>query len=220
MLFDFSARAAQDCYKLLASTIVPRPIAWVASVDEDGRPNLSAFSYFNILTNDPAVVAIGISTGEAGRTKDTLRNIRATGEFTVCLVSEPLAQQMNTTAIDFPPGVDEMAIARLRAAPSQFVRAPRVADSPVAMECVTHQLVPVGERWTIVLGRVLALYVRDDCVLDAKRHYVDTSKLQLVARMHGRGWYARTTDLYEIRRQTFADWNAREASGSPAPDAA
>jgi flavin reductase (DIM6/NTAB) family NADH-FMN oxidoreductase RutF len=210
MLFDFAKLDAPDCYKLLASTIVPRPIAWIVSQDEAGQNNLSAFSYFNILTNDPAVVAIGISNSPGGQPKDTMRNIRATGEFTVCLVSEPLAQQMNVTAIEFPADVDEMKIAGLAAAPSTLIKPPRVADSPVALECSTYQLTPVGDRWTIVLGRVLAMHVRDDCVLDASRHYIDTPKLQLIARMHGRGWYARTSDLYEIPRQTIADWNARQ----------
>lgn len=206
MFFDFAGLAHQDTYKLLASTVVPRPIAWIVTQSPSGLANLSAFSYFNILTNDPAVVGVGISTGEGDRVKDTLRNIRATHEFTICLVPEALGRQMNITATDFPPEVDEMVVAGLERAPSRLVAPPRVAASPVALECRTHQLVPVGERWTIVLGRVLAMHVQDDCVLDAGRFHIDTPGLGLIGRMHGRGWYARSGDLFEMPRMSPGDF--------------
>jgi flavin reductase (DIM6/NTAB) family NADH-FMN oxidoreductase RutF len=129
----------------------------------------------------------------------------------VNLVSESAVHGMNVTAIDFPPGTDELAEAGLTKVPSAKVKPPRIAESPVALECVTFQLVPAG-RHTIVLGRVVAVHIRDDCVLDAAKCYVDTPKLGLVGRMHGRGWYARTTDRFEVPRLTVAEWEAKKAA--------
>jgi flavin reductase (DIM6/NTAB) family NADH-FMN oxidoreductase RutF len=116
---------------------------------------------------------------------------------------------MNVTAADFPPGVDELAEAGLSTVPSSKVGPPRIAESPVALECETFQLVPAG-RHTIVLGRVVAMHIRDDCILDPVKCYVDTPKLGLVGRMHGRGWYVRTTDRFEVKRVTAAEWEARK----------
>jgi flavin reductase (DIM6/NTAB) family NADH-FMN oxidoreductase RutF len=141
--------------------------------------------------------------------KDTADNIRRTGEFVVNLVPESAIHGMNTTAIDFPPGVDELAEAGLTKAPSAKIKPPRIAESPVALECVTFQLIPAG-RHTIVLGRVVAVHINDDCVLDAAKCYVDTPKLGLVGRMHGRGWYTRTTDRIEVPRISVEEWEARK----------
>jgi flavin reductase (DIM6/NTAB) family NADH-FMN oxidoreductase RutF len=105
--------------------------------------------------------------------------------------------------------VDELVEAGLSALPSAKVAPPRIAESPVALECETFQLVPAGLH-TIVLGRVVAMHIRDDCVLDPAKRYVDTPKLGLVGRMHGRGWYARTTDRFEVPRITAAEWEARK----------
>ena len=123
-------------------------------------------------------------------------------------VSAATAEQMNITAIDFPPGVSELEQAGLTTAPSLKVKVPRIAESPVALECEIFQFVPTG-RHTIVMGKVVAQYVRDDCVLDAAKFYLDTPKLELIGRMHGRGWYAKTTDRIEIPRISVADWEAR-----------
>jgi flavin reductase (DIM6/NTAB) family NADH-FMN oxidoreductase RutF len=209
MLFDFEALPTQDRYKLIVSTVVPRPIAWVVSQDAEGRLNAAPYSFFNAFSDDPVVVGIGCGPRPAGAAKDTLTNIRATGQFVVCLVSDEVAQRMNVTAVEFPPGVDEIAEAGLTTLPSAKVAPPRIAESPVALECETFQLVPAG-RHTIVLGKVLALHVRDDCVMDLAKRYIDTPKLGLVGRMHGRGWYARTTDRVEIPRMTPEQWAERK----------
>ena len=209
MLFDFAALPPRDCYKLIVSSVVPRPIAWVVSQDAAGVVNAAPYSFFNAFSDDPVVVGIGCGPKAPGALKDTAANIRETGQFVVCLVPAEALNQMNTTAVDFPPDVDELAEAGLTALPSAKVRPPRIAESPVALECETFQLVPAG-RHTIVLGRVLAVHVRDDCVLDAERCYLDTPRLNLVGRMHGRGWYARTTDRVEIPRMTVAEWEAKK----------
>ncbi|MCB4824110.1 flavin reductase family protein [Roseicella aerolata] len=209
MLFDFETLAPQDCYKLVVSSVVPRPIAWVVSQDEAGVVNAAPYSFFNAFSDNPVVVGFGAGPRPEGALKDTAENIRRTGEFVVNLVPESAIHGMNATAIDFPPGVDELAEAGLTKTPSAKVKPPRIAESPVALECVTFQLIPAG-RHTIVLGRVVAVHIQDDCVLDPVKCYVDTPKLGLVGRMHGRGWYARTTDRFEVPRMTVAEWEAKK----------
>ena len=211
MLFDFKEIPPSECYKLLVSTITPRPIAWVVSQDSNGLLNAGAFSFFNAFSGNPPVVGIGISSYKPGRPKDTRVNIRETGQFVVNLVSEANAQQMNITAIEFDYGVDELHEAGLTTLPSARVKPPRIAESPVAMECELLQIVDLGETG-IVLGRVVAMHVRDECVLDAEKHYIDTPALKLIGRMHGRGWYARTSDLFEMPRIPVKDWKVKAGS--------
>ncbi|TCZ56295.1 flavin reductase family protein [Roseicella aquatilis] len=211
MLFDFETLAAQDRYKLVVSSVVPRPIAWVVSQDEAGTVNAAPYSFFNAFSDDPVVIGFGAGPRPEGALKDTADNIRKTGEFVVNLVPESAIRGMNVTAVDFPPGVDELAEAGLTPTPSSKVRPPRIAESPVALECVTFQLIPAG-RHTIILGRVVAMHIQDDCVLDPVKCYVDTPKLGLVGRMHGRGWYVRTTDRFELPRLTVAEWQARKTA--------
>ncbi len=209
MLFDFAKIPHDQAYKLCVASVVPRPVAWVVSQDREGRVNAAPFSFFNVFSDNPVVVGIGCSQRAPGTPKDTLANIEATGQFVVNLVSSANAEQMNITAVDFPAGVNEVAEAGLTTTPSAMVRVPRIAESPVALECEILQFVPTNGH-TIVLGRVVAMHIQDDCVLDAAKYYVDTPKLDLVGRMHGRGWYARTTDRVEIPRIPLAEWEARK----------
>jgi len=210
MLFDFATIPAREAYKLLVSTVTPRPIAWVVSQNPHGHLNAAPFSFFNVFSGDPPVVGIGIGSHEPGRPKDTRRNIRDTREFVVNLVSEEAAEVMNITAIEFEAGVDELAEAQLTTLPSVHVKPPRIAVSPVAMECTLLQIVELGPDNALVLGRVLAMHVRDNLVLDAAKHYIDTPNLKLIGRMHGTGWYARTSDLFEMPRIPRANWRLRE----------
>lgn len=211
MLFDFASINADNVYKLLVSTVVPRPIAWVTTLDAEERVNAAPFSFFNVMCSDPPVVCIGIGPKKA-ELKDTGENIRRTGQFVVNLVSEETAQAMNITAIDVDPGVDELAMARLTPIASTTIKPPRIAESPVALECERLAVVELGNHRAVVMGKVLAMHVRDDCVLDPAKCYIDTPKLGLIGRMHGRGWYARTSDRIEIPRISVADWKARSAA--------
>jgi flavin reductase (DIM6/NTAB) family NADH-FMN oxidoreductase RutF len=213
MLFDFKDIPGKECYKLLVSTVAPRPIAWVVSQDAKGVLNAGAFSFFNAFSGDPPVVAIGVASHKPGRPKDSRANIRETGQFVVNLVSEENAEQMNITSIEFDPSVDELEQAGLTPLPSVRVKPPRIAESPVAMECELMQIVDLWETG-LVLGRVLAMHVRDDLVLDAANHYIDTPKLKLLGRMHGRGWYARTSDLFEMPRIPVSEWKMRPSKST------
>ncbi len=208
MLFDFETLPVADRYKLVVSTVVPRPVAWVVSQDEAGVLNAAPYSFFNALTDDPVVIAIGVGPRPGGAGKDTLSNIRATGQFVVNLVSRSNLEAMNITAIDFPPEVDELKEAGLTTLPSHKVKPPRIAESPVALECETFQLIPVGHH-TIVLGKVLAMHIADEAMLDAEKRYVDTPKLDLVGRMHGRGWYMLNDTRTEVPRIALKDWKGR-----------
>src|ERR1700679_4244277 len=143
MIFEFSETASRDVYKLLVSTIQPRPIAWVTTQDVDGTINAAPFSFFNAVSGDPPVVAFGIGGRGPGDVKDTGGNIRRTGQYVINLCSFPLAEQMNITAIDFPKNVDELQEAGLTTAPSKIVSVPRIAEAPVAFECERLVLVRV-----------------------------------------------------------------------------
>ena len=168
MLFDFTTLAAHDRYKLMVSTIVPRPIAWVVTCDQAGRLNAAPYSFFNAFANEPPVVVIGIGGRRPGDVKDTGQNIRETGEFVVNLVSEETAQAMNVTAIDFPPEVDELFQAGLETAASTRIRPPRIAASPVAFECERMMAIELHHDRTLVVGRVVAMHVHDAAVIDPR----------------------------------------------------
>lgn len=216
MLFDFAKIPGNECYKLLVSTVTPRPIAWVVSQDAKGVLNAAPFSFFNVFSGHPAVVAIGIGNRKRGQAKDSRANILETGQFVVNLVAEWNVEAMNITGIEFDPQVDELAQAGLTPAPSIRVKPPRIAESPVALECELMQIVDLGESG-LVLGRVVAMHVHDEFVLDAAKYHIDTPNLKLLGRMHGRGWYARTSDLFDMPRIPVAEWKMKTA---PAPRSA
>ena len=211
MLFDFADMAKHERYKLLISTVTPRPIAWVVSQDRNGALNAAPFSFFNVFCVDPPVVGIGIGSHEPGRPKDTRVNIRETGQFVVNLVSEDNAEAMNVTTIDFDYGINELAESGLTTAPSKHVKPPRITESPVAMECEMLQIIDLGPETGLLLGRILAMHVRDEAVLDARKHYIDTPNLKLIGRMHGYDWYARTSDLFRMPRIAVEDWKKKQA---------
>ncbi|WP_313807069.1 flavin reductase family protein [Sphingobium sp.] len=189
MIFDLQDMDGASRYRLLMSTVVPRPIAWLSTSDRDGRVNLAPFSCFNVMGSSPAMVAIGIQSHPDGRSKDSCANIRQTGEFVVNLVTRRDGDAMFMTAQDHEPDVDEAQLVGLATMPSARVVPPRIASAPCSLECRTFQIVQPGEALTIVLGEVLAVHVRDDLVLDARRPTLDTPGLGLIGRMEGPGWY-------------------------------
>ena len=194
-----------DVYKLIASLVMPRPIAWITTVDCEGVLNAAPFSFFNLLSSDPPLAAVGFSGASDREGKDTLANIRATGELVINLVSEELAQAMNVTAIDAPRGTDELALAGLSTAPSHRVRPPRIEAAPVAMECRTFQIIEPGKDSTILLAGILEVYVRKDAFEDEARLRIDPNVLRLIGRMHGGGGgsYCTTRDLFQLDRPAW-----------------
>lgn len=211
MLFDLEKLPPDLAYKILGSTVTPRPIAWVTTLSEAGIPNAAPYSFFNVMGDDPPLLVLGVMRDGKKGFKDTSANILATGEFVVNLVPERLAKQMNITCIDAPAGVNELELAELATAPSVKVKPPRIAESPVAFECKLMTSLVTGPKQAIVLGRVVAAHLDEKIVLDKDRCYIDTPALGLIARMHGSGVYLRSTDTFEMARPRWAEWKAKGA---------
>lgn len=201
--FDLSTMKKADSYKLLASVIVPRPIAWIVSRDSAGEVNAAPFSFFNIVSADPPIVAISIAAPPDRSLKDTLANIRERGEFVVNMVPEELAVAMNITATNAPRGMDETKLAGLELVPCSVVDVPRIAGSPVALECKLFETLQPGGETVIVLGRILYVHVRRSAFEDESRLHIDPAKLRLIGRMHGGGGYCTTRDLFTIERKSW-----------------
>lgn len=201
--FDIDAMSRGNSYKLLASIILPRPIAWITTQDRDGVLNAAPFSFFNIVSSDPPLVAVSFSHAPDRDQKDTLSNILATGEFVVNMVPEELAEAMNLTAANAPRGVDEAAAAGLQVAASSIVKVPRLEGSPATMECKLVQTMNFGGASTLLIGRIVYAHVLTEAFTDLEKLYVDPDKLRLVGRMHGAGGYVTTRDVFQMERQEW-----------------
>ena len=170
MQFEIEKIPASHVYKLIIGLVTPRPIALVTSMDRDGRLNAAPFSAYNYLAIDPPIIGIGVAarSSDPARPKDTARNIGATGEFVVNIVTEDIAQQMNICGTDFPPEMNELELAGFTTAPSQVVNVPRIAEAHAALECREHTTLLIGNS-RIILGRVVAMYVEDRFVDPVER---------------------------------------------------
>ena len=203
MQLDPQKIGTEAMYKLMIGCVVPRPIAWVSSVDADGVANLAPFSYFMAITHDPPTIAFsssprGLTGGGRGK-KDTLRNVEATREFVVNMVDDALAEQMNLTSGDYAPEVDEFELAGLTTAPSAKVKAPRVAAAPINMECKLVQIIPIGNGPSnLVIGEIVQLHFRDD-VYDPGTGRLDMHRLRPVGRLAGQ-LYTHVHDIFEMKR--------------------
>jgi len=191
----------QDVYKVLIGAIVPRPIAFVSSISPEGIRNLAPFSFFTVISANPPVICFCPTrrSGPEPRSKDTLRNISATREFVVNIVSEEIAQQMNITSGDFAADVDEFEAAGLTPIPSDLVKPPRVAESHVHMECKLYLTLEISDLpggGNLVIGEVIRLHVEDTYVNNFK---IDADKLRAIGRMGGNS-YVRTTDRFDMIR--------------------
>jgi flavin reductase (DIM6/NTAB) family NADH-FMN oxidoreductase RutF len=200
MIVDPADSRFQDVEKLMVSVILPRPIAWVSTVSAEGVANLAPFSYFTAVCPKPPVICFspGIRFSD-GAKKDTLRNIEATGEFVVNVVSEEVATQMVQCSGEYPPDVSEFTVAGLTPIASDLVKPPRVKESHVHMECRLLQIVTVSDEpggGSLVMGTVLRFHV-DDGVLTEGR--VDPGKLRAIGRMGGQE-YTRTMDRFPLTR--------------------
>jgi flavin reductase (DIM6/NTAB) family NADH-FMN oxidoreductase RutF len=202
--FDVTSLSGADANALATGLIGPRPIAWVSTVAPDGAPNLAPFSYFNAFSHKPLTIAIGPGS-RRGVHKDSLRNIKETGEFVISVVTEELAARANLTSAEFERDVNEWAVAGVTPAASRDIRPPRVAESPASFECRVFQIVDLGPPEvptnSVVVARVSRIHVRDD-VLDGV--VPDPGALRLVGRMGGSSWCT-TRDRFELARPTPAE---------------
>lgn len=173
-----------DAYRLMISTVVPRPIAWISTVSRDGVLNLAPFSFFNGVSGHPPIVMFSFSKPRSGRIKDTLTNVQETGELVINIVDDALAEAMVLTSGEWAADVDEFALAGLETAPSMDVRPPRVAAAPAAMEARLHQIVPIQDSEdTIVLARIVRYHVRAGLL--RSNYLIDDALMRPVGRLGG-----------------------------------
>jgi flavin reductase (DIM6/NTAB) family NADH-FMN oxidoreductase RutF len=200
LAFDPANEAPSNIYKLMVGSIVPRPIALVSTVDDAHVRNLAPFSYFTACSsNPPVVVFCPILRPAPPMAKDTLRNILATREFVVNIVSEEFAERMNATSAQVSPEVDEFEISGLTPVASELIEPARVAESAVHMECRLLQVVQVSDKpggGSLVLGEVLRFHVRQDLIENFR---IDPDKLHAIGRMGG-STYVRTSDRFDLER--------------------
>ncbi len=183
MIIDPGAVSPGAFYQFMISVVVPRPIAFVSTVNPDGQLNVAPFSYFNAITNQPPLLGISINR-RRGAPKDTLRNIEQTGEFVVNTVNESLGPRMVEASGDWPEDVDEFRLTGLTPVPSELVKPPRVGESPVSMECRLHRIVELGATFFVV-GEILRAHVKDEILTDGR---VDVGKLRPLGRLGGDGY--------------------------------
>lgn len=199
--FDPARLEERHQYKLLTGSVVPRPIALVATLSAHGV-NAAPFSLFNIVATDPPMLAFSVGGQTDGREKDTLANIRATPEFVVHICSEDIVREMNDCATDFPAHVSEVVEAGLATIPSVKVRPPRIARAPVQMECRLAHIVPLGRRHHLVIGEVVMFHYHEGIV--DERFNVDVRALRPVARLSG-PQYATVRDIFRLERQFLGE---------------
>ncbi len=205
--FDFATTAPRDRYKLLCGIVVPRPIALVTSIDEEGRVNAAPFSFFNVFSENPAQIVLGLQHKSDESFKDTTRNLARTQHFVVNMVDEALAPVMNDCAIDFPQGVSEIAALGIATLPSVHGPAPRIAAAPFALECRRSMSLVFATTRELLIGEVVGVHARRD-LLDTKALHIDTAKYRPIGRLAGSD-YARQGEVFSMTRETFAEWDKK-----------
>ncbi len=198
MELDLTGPLADRAYPILASLVVPRPIALVTTINPEGKVNAAPFSFFNLLGADPPILAVAPGDRADGTPKDTARNIRLTHEFVVNLVDEALAEAMNQCAASLPYGEDELPHAGLHPGPSSVVKPPRIVESPVSLECREWGTLHIGDN-RVVIGLVKRVHLRDE-LFDAEKKRIRSDRLFLIGRMASPDWYCRTRDRFEMIR--------------------
>jgi flavin reductase (DIM6/NTAB) family NADH-FMN oxidoreductase RutF len=195
------ALSRQSIYKILIGAVVPRPIGWISTVDKAGHPNLAPFSFFNVVcAKPPTVLFCPMIRSTDGNPKDTLNNVKATGEFVVNIVTEELAPAMIATSVEIASDVNEFELTGLETAPSVVVEPPRVARSPIHFECKLTQIVEIGNNpggGSVVIGEIVHLHVDEHVLFDEDK--IDLAALKPIGRLAGSA-YVRVTDLFEIER--------------------
>ena len=196
--FNTSEIDHMQTYRLLAGSIVPRPIAWVSSISSDGVANLAPFSFFTCVCHAPPLVSISVGERDYNM-KDTSRNIIETKGYVIHTVVNETGNAMNESSANFKPQENEFKELDLETEPSQIVKAPRIKDSPITMECELEHLHTYGDKWKthLVIGRILLWHVREDLMIDGK--YINPEKLEPLGRLGGAN-YCRTQDIFQMER--------------------
>lgn len=191
----------QSIYKILVGSVVPRPIGWISTLSASGQRNLAPYSFFNVAgANPPHVLFCPMIRTKDSAEKDSLRNVRDTGEFVVNIVSGDLVEAMNLTSGEYSDDVDEFTLANLTPVPSITVKPPRVAESPIHYECKLVQIVKLGDQpgaGSVVIGRVEHIHVADEYLIGGDK--IDIPKLNTVGRLAGNA-YSRVNDFFDLER--------------------
>ncbi len=206
---DFAALTPRERYKLLIGAVVPRPIALVTTISKAGVANAAPFSFFNCLSADPGILALGVEYRASGEAKDTGLNARETGCFTVNIVSMAIMDAMNVCAVPFGPGIDELQAAGLTAKPGAKVQCPWIGESPAAFECRHHSTLTISHSREIILGEIVHAHIHER-VINRENLHVDPAALDAVGRMGGHG-YATTRDYFDLPTMSVAEWERRQA---------
>jgi flavin reductase (DIM6/NTAB) family NADH-FMN oxidoreductase RutF len=202
--FDFRTLSARDRYKLMIGTVVPRPIALVTTVDLEGRINAAPFSFFNCLSADPPILAIGVENHPDMSFKDTALNVRLTEVFTVNIVSHAIAEAMHVCAVPFAADRNELEAAGLTAMPGAVVASPWIKQAPAAFECRRHVTLELGKSRQIILGEIVYAHYQSD-IIDVDRMRIDPAKLDAIARLGG-DTCATIRDRFEMPTPKLAEF--------------
>lgn len=194
---DFKTITTQERYKILAGSVVPRPIALVTSINNKGELNAAPFSFFNALSANPPLVGFGIQRMPDGQLKDTYKNIIESQEFTVNIVSDALVEAMNICAIQFESNVDEASMAGLSAIPGTLINTPRIKESMISLECKLFSNISTSEYGDLLLGEVVMAHINES-IIDTNNLYIDQIGLDAVGRMGGQG-YVRTREYFDLK---------------------
>jgi flavin reductase (DIM6/NTAB) family NADH-FMN oxidoreductase RutF len=200
----------RDRYKLLCGVVVPRPIALVTTLDENGAVNAAPFSFFNVFSENPPLVVLGLQHKPDHSPKDTTRNIHRSGEFVVHMVDEALSGAMNDCAVDFPSGDSEVAATGLATLASVDVKVPRLAAAPFALECRRHVVLTFSPDRELLVGEVLRIHAREGLV-DTANMYVDLGAYRPIGRMFG-NLYTTQRETFALVRESHAQWLARQGT--------
>jgi len=205
MQIDPSKNTVADNYKLLTNLVIPRPIAWVTSMNADGLINLAPYSFFNAVGADPLYIIISVGLNDAGELKDTGKNILANGEFVVNLVTEDLFDAMNISAADFPADQSEIDATQLQTASSTQIKVPRVELAQASLECKLFNTQTLGKN-TLIIGQVVMFHVADH--LMGPRFHVNG--FAPLGRLGSPSVYCRTIDRFDIRRISYLEWQQKK----------
>ena len=198
MELDLEGKHAARAYAVLACLVVPRPIAWVTTINAEGVVNAAPFSFFNVLGTKPPIVGVCPGDRDDGTPKDTALNVRLTHEFVVNLVDEDLAEAMNRTAASVPYGTNELEAAGLTTRASSAVHPPRIAESPASLECEEWGTLQIGDN-RLIIGLVRRVHVRDE-LIDPQTLRIRSELFHSIGRMASPHWYCRTRDRFEMIR--------------------
>ena len=186
--------SVKDRYKFLSAVVIPRPVAFVTTKNEFGLYNAAPFSFFNVFSEDPALVVLGIASKPNGKTKDTVTNIRSVKQFVVNMVDKSIIGAMHIASADIPSDESEIDYAGISLAPSKLVDVKRIEQAPVSLECQLYQIIDLTERRSLILGEVLAIHIADELIdLETKR--ILPEKYSPIARLFGE-YYAWLGDQY------------------------